>query len=137
MNQFEYNCGGFALDTNNWYRPYPKKYAYPGGLEELIEDMGIEMATDYMVKYMLKEFDGRLRVVQNPNEVKFGEKLVLFRLGYDGFDADFHYIVKDNGSFWHKMGQSYIEKLLKKEVFSENWFGFYDGPIVYFAKKVE
>ena len=116
----EYNCGGFALNTFNWYKPYE-------GAFEWRERLLIDWAGDYYdqngklveeprtvvrelenrlltrdVLYMLRQFRGKLRRVNGIEDLWEGERLVAYRIGikytydeveelFSDFDIDFHY----------------------------------------------
>lgn len=127
-HKFNYNCGGYALNTFNWYLPRSSDFfwSYSSNLDEV---------TDYMVNCMLQDFNGRLRVIENENETKNNETCIAFRVG----GSDFHYAKKSkNGQWRHKMGDSsHIDYMTKKELYSiEGWYyGKYNGKIVLMALK--
>ena len=95
----DYNCGGFALNTFNWYKPYE-------GAFEWREQLLIDWAGDYYdqngklieeprivarelenrlltrdVLYMLRQFRGKLRRVNGIEDLWEGERLVAYRIG--------------------------------------------------------
>lgn len=125
-----YNCGGYALKTFSWYLPSDDVESWGGFIDE--EDY--EEATAAAVKVMLRDFP-TLRVVQNENEVMKDEYCIAFRISYDG---DFHYVRKaKNGVWYHKLGGcQWIDTFQAEQIYSECWFGRYDGPLVLFAKKI-
>jgi hypothetical protein len=134
-----YNCGGFALNTKDWYLPGDTdldccyncedwdecEYDCEAVYESLVRK------TDEAVTHMLVEFPS-LRIIHNENELKDFETLVLFRMG----PTDFHYVKKDKkGRYLHKMGwECVIREMSEEEVYSDNWCGGkYDGPLVMFG----
>ena len=131
VNRFDFNCGGYALETYNWYLPVEglrqaSRYFdswYDEDREEVLEDT---------VKHMLKEFKGKLRIIQNVEELKDNEYAIAYRIG----DGDFHFAKRNKKGVWfHKRGKTpYIERMTKEEVFSSSWGHRYDSPIVLFAK---
>ena len=132
-DRYEYNCGGYALETFSWYCPHAQgeKTLHYGfdTLEEAYE------TTMYAVSVMVSEFEGKIRMLRSKEELhKRTETLIAFRISSDG---DFHYIKKTRSGWKHKMGSSYaIRKMKEKEVFETNWCGGrYDGPIVLLAMK--
>ena len=131
-DRYEYNCGGYALETFSWYCPHTKsdKTLHHGfdTLEEAYE------TTMYAVSVMVAEFEGKIRMLRSKEELhKKTETLIAFRLSSDG---DFHYVKKTRSGWKHKMGASYpIQKMSEKEVFETVWCGCYDGPIVLLAMK--
>jgi hypothetical protein len=124
-----YNCGGFALNTRDWYLPYDtNKWA---GAWEIEDRLGIELALEIITNHMLSEFPN-LRLVQSEEDLKDSEVLILFRMS--NFD-DFHFVRKGkNGKYYHKMGWSpVIEEMSKEEVYGDCWCNRYDGDIVLFG----
>lgn len=119
-NVCSYNCGGYALNTFNWYKPYEGDFEWR---EELIDnwlgeyyDCNGELIDDYELirnelenrllirdsLYMLRQFKGKLRRVESEDELWEGERLIAYRVGlccwYDevgkcfrDIDIDFHY----------------------------------------------
>jgi hypothetical protein len=130
-----YNCGGYALNTYSWYCPYSEEddenaelWGYDCGFETEIEAYEKTM---YLVSFMVYDFGGKVRMIQREQDLRPWERLVLFRVSHDG---DFHYIKKMNNGYFHKMGGSkYIDRMSKREVYSDLWCGRYDGPIVLLA----
>lgn len=123
-----YNCGGFALGTFNWYRPY-KFDCFEETLNKSIWEIreDIDCGYDYdegcteianiMVKFM--ESEGLCRKINDSSELRKGEYLVAFKASYD----DFHYARRlSNGRWFHKMGFCEIEEISEKQVFGYEWW---------------
>jgi hypothetical protein len=134
----EYNCGGYALDTFSWYHPFSRK---DRTLDNVIEAFGedYDKVLDYTVNYMLKDFKGKLRVIENLNELLSNEEAVAYRIEMCGVGADFHYVRrKRNGSWYGKLGACpTIHRYTEEQVFdceSEAWYyGRYDSEMILFA----
>lgn len=133
----EFNCGGYALDTFSWYQPFSRN---DGMLDNVIERFDdFEDALNYTVEYMLKEFKGKLRLINNLNELQENEEAVAYRIEEDTWGADFHYVRrKRNGSWYGKLGACpIIHRYTEEEVFdyeSEAWcFGRYNSEMILFA----
>jgi hypothetical protein len=131
-----YNCGGYALNTYNWYRP-AENIDFDYGKEEMTEE---EMAiqTQKCVDFMIKQFGGLLRVIQGSWELQKDEYMIAFKIDGGGND-DFHYCKRlKNGHWYHKQGQFPICKIKKEKVFKEHWIfddTIYYGKTVFFAMK--
>lgn len=134
-----YNCGGLALNTFNWYKPYEGAFEWreqllvdwsgdyydAGG--ELVDDIEViiaELENRLLMRdvlYMLRQFKGRLRRVNGIEDLWKGERLIAYRIGvqydYDeeentfyDFDIDFHFrFYDDNKNAW-------IEKCGRTEI---------------------
>lgn len=124
-----YNCGGFALNTKDWYIPYPdaEEIEY---MENLVIEKGKLVLLEMFVEHMLNEFPN-LRLIKDEEELKDYESLILFRIG----DRDFHFVKKIGNTYYHKTG--WIPKIWemdKEDVYRNYWdFGRYDSPIKMFA----
>ena len=132
MNKSEYNCGGYALETFNWYCPYTKEMR--GLLFDSWEsDYDYDETIKICVDYMLEEFKGELRVIEDVSELQEGEYAIAFRIS----EGDFHYAKRTkNGRWFHKMGGKHrIDTMRKTEVFGSNWCWRYDSKVTLFAKK--
>lgn len=128
-DQFEYNCAGFALGTFSWYCPSHTGDVW--GWRDWDMDY-MEELTKECVEIMLNDF-ADLRVIADMNELGVGEYAIAFRVSSDG---DFHYIRQMFYGTWkHKTGCGNIYEMNQEEVFTAEWCGRYDGPIVLFAKK--
>ena len=116
----DYNCGGFALNTFNWYKPYEgafewreqllndwlnEYYDQNGKLVDEPQNVVKELENRLLTRdvlYMLRQFKGKLRRVNGIDDLWEGERLIAYRIGvtywYDeveesfhDFDIDFHY----------------------------------------------
>ena len=132
----DYNCGGYALGTFNWYLPY-------GNYEESISDlyfgqnMSVNEIAHYYENYLLNDFFGILRPIKSVNELAEDEQAIAFRVG----EEDFNFCKRGkNGVWYHKPGRNTIRRIKKSEVFAERWvspdgFTIYDSEIILFALK--
>ena len=134
----EFNCGGYALDTFSWYCPLSRSDWDLNNLYERFD--GDWMAVlQYTVDYMLNDFNGKLRVIQNLDELQEGEEAVAYRIEQDEDWADFHYVRrKRNGVWYGKMGRCpMIFRYTEEQVFdykSDAWQnGRYDSNMILFA----
>lgn len=148
----DYNCAGFALRTYSWYCPnhFPLRDMFEMLFEEGCVDFGTatDRVTDVLVNTMLKDFSGRLRVVQRVEEVRANEELIAFRVAanYDEIDYDpdyadydFHYRVFRDQRWQEKNGDSDIhscESPLGHEYWDAGWI-IYNGPMVLLALNLE
>lgn len=157
---FEYNCGGYALQTFSWYKPYEfDSYDYiyellaQGYSEEEITERILEVSRDNMewdfgdkIRFIRTDYFSRENTQEELlNQLEENEELIAFRIGleiddcdYDNpviVDYDFHYRVYRNGSWSEKMGN---ESITPCDFEEDYWDGFciYDSPIYYFAMKV-
>jgi len=128
-NVRDYNCGGFALNTRDWYRPYPEDYLC---IWELEQELGLEAGTEECVTHMLVEFP-TLRLIGSEDEAEEDESVIFFRIG----GGDFHFVRKGaDGNYYHKMGSSEeVDEMEREEVYGIEWCCRYDGPLVIFAYK--
>ena len=132
----DYNCGGYALGTFNWYLPM-------SDLSEttwrLVEDrkMSVDEIAQYYADYILKDFEGYIRRIQDLKELKKDEQAIAFRVG----EEDFHFCKRGkNGVWYHKPGRNTIRRIKRTEVFAERWvspnsYTIYDSEIILFALK--
>ena len=120
-DKFDYNCGGYALESFSWY--LPRHNNVPTG-----EDYG--STVEDCVKAMMEDFPN-LRAIASIDDLKENEYAVAFRLS----DCDFHYVKRaSNGHWYHKMGSAPFISTIKKEVvFSESWGHGYTGKIALLA----
>lgn len=106
----DYNCGGAALLTYNAFIPYRDRTDHLEGVREMYESgMSIpeieQVVLELDVEQMLKEFQGKLQVVEKNYELAANERLIAYRIFitvYDyfdeaEFDSDFHFKFKDYG----------------------------------------
>lgn len=150
IDDFDYNCGGFALGIPLWYVPYVNEWGFDeskeldGYAEEHYYELFMSEGREYakactgrgriMVNYMLR--NPNLREVQTSKEIKNDEYLVLFRASGD----DFHFIRRMNDGTWaHKMGSSKI-KFIKNGEVEKAWHSSihnYQGKVFLLAVKKE
>lgn len=124
FDEGEYNCGGLALGTFNWYRPYNRallpevlnlrdqyEVAYEND-EYLDYDELCDQLADLFIGHMREELG--LREVEGPNaELRAGEWMVAFRASWD----DFHYVRRLNNGVWiQKCGGSAISEWEEERV---------------------
>ena len=81
----DYNCGGAALLTYNAFIPYRDRTDHLEGVQEMYESgMSISeiehVVLTWDVEQMLKEFQGRLRVVEKNYELAANERLIAYRI---------------------------------------------------------
>lgn len=124
IDRSDYNCGGYALNTFTWYRPYA---GYRGTFSTTRAGMKA------YVDYMIKDFRGKLREIETIESLRSGEYAIAFRTRKD----DFHFCKRDSSGNWrHKRGWwSKLFRIPTKEVFGEVWPGGYNSPIVLLAMK--
>lgn len=137
-----YNCGGFALNNKEWYRPYDydafdsEEYDIREAFanNEMSKTDAEERLTDLYVDYMLEDVKG-LRIVYGERDLKKNEYLIAFRVDIEG--DDFHYCRRsDEGVWYHKMGWGPIHEC-DFDVYDAWDCGcfVYDGPLIMFAMK--
>ena len=130
----EYNCGGFALNTFSWYKPYEGAFEWREQLlydwlseyvgqngefidtpQAILDELEHRLLTRDVL-YMLRQFKGKLRRVGGLEELWAGERLIAYRIGLKGeyneetetfeeFDIDFHY------RYYDEEEKCWIEKL--------------------------
>lgn len=134
---FEYNCGGYALNTYSWYCPHNETDRHYRSYSE----RGMKKTTQNAVAFMLKEFSD-LRVIKDIKELAQDEYAIAFRIGGVNGVHDFHFMKRaKNGRWSHKAGGGCIQPIKKEKVFSEvwttGWFcaNRYWGELVLLAKK--
>jgi hypothetical protein len=122
-NVNSYNCGGYALETFDWFCPYKRT------TKMKFYNNGFDYYQPRLVKFMLKMFP-TMRIAKDINDLKENERMVAFRTGY----RDFHFVkVTASGRFYHKAGDSTIARMSKREFFSDQWYNGYDSEIVFLA----
>lgn len=125
-----YNCAGYALETFSWYQPYDNLDVH----DSLFSDSNtLESITQQTVSCMLKDFEGRLRVISSLKELEKNEYAIAYRVSSDG---DFHFMKKARTRWHHKRG-SMPTILIESEdnVLNSIWCDRYDGPIVLMAMR--
>ena len=125
-----YNCAGYALGTFSWYQPYDNFDVH----DSLFSDSNtLESITQQTVSCMLKDFEGRLRVISSLKELRKDEYAIAYRISSDG---DFHFMKKARTRWHHKRGSmSIILTESEDNVFNSIWCDRYDGPIVLMAMR--
>ena len=97
-----YNCAGYALGTFSWYQPYDNFDVH----DSLFSDSNtLESITQQTVSCMLKDFEGRLRVISSLKELEKNEYAIAYRISSDG---DFHFMKKARTRWHHKRGSTPI-----------------------------
>lgn len=98
---------------------------------EQLEWYDTPLARDFMVKYLLYNFDF-IRKVENFSELKPNEYGVVYRTGCE----DFHFARYDNGIYSGKRGKDITSSPNEEDCFDENWEEmYYDSESIYFAVK--
>ena len=129
-DQYDYNCGGYALGTFSWYLPCYDINIW-GWWKNWTESQVAEL-TEEAVEIMLRDFSD-LRLIMDLRQVRYDEYAIAFRISSDG---DFHFCKQDSRKRWtHKAGSSPIRRISQTHIFGSAWNGRYDGPIILFAKK--
>lgn len=132
--QCDYNCGGFALNTFNWYKPYEgsfewreqllidwsgEYYDMHGHLVDDPRNVAAELENRLLTRdvlYMLRQFKGKLRRVNGLEDLWEGERLIAYRVGLqygfneeeetlEDFDIDFHF------RYFDEETKCWVEKL--------------------------
>ena len=82
---------------------------------------------------MLKDFEGRLRIISSLKELRKDEYAIAYRISSDG---DFHFMKKARTRWHHKRGSmSTILTESEDNVLNSIWCDRYDGPIVLMAMR--
>lgn len=117
---YEYNSGGYALGTFNWFCPYG---SYDG--DTLHSRCSKETTLKNFTKYILLTFEERIRIISKIEEKTKDEYIIAFRIGFH----DFHFIKRGNNGVWyHKPGNSTIRRIKKNRsvfgcvVYSQWWY---------------
>lgn len=140
-DSWDYNCGGFALETFSWYEPdfFNDEGCYL--CEDLAaENFSIEYIQEVLCKgcinSILEDFGEKIRVVLRKDNLKTDEELIAFRVDC-GFETDyeiqdFHFRVFRDGRWQEKNGHGQIHDAADPD--EEIWNGIYLGPTIYLAK---
>lgn len=130
-DKYDYNCGGYALETFTWYCPRAREEQVRYSFHNIEQAYEITL---HAVAHMIYEFEGKLRMIRKLEDLKPYERAIAFRISSDG---DFHYMKKTRSGWYHKMGSSScIYRVSEKLVFNSKWCNRYDGPIVLLAMKI-
>lgn len=133
-SQYDYNCGGYALGTFNWYCPYRNDGDHTSHLRM---KMSVNDMARYYADFILEDFFGKIREIKSITELLENERAIAFRCGVE----DFHFCIRGhNGVWYHKPGCSYIRRIAKTEIFAKEWRSpsglvYYDSQIILFAIK--
>lgn len=132
---WEYNCGGFALQSFDWYCPHSFDDYYQNTLEEGCEDaVYSEECLEDCVADILSSFGDALRVIDHPDEST--GKVIGFRCGSSEYgEVDFHFIVRlPNGRWYQKCGGGDVETMTKRQALDvwDSGYYTYDGDVVWF-----
>ena len=145
----DFNCGGFALQTFDWYLPNTW-FDMDDGLftldeiDDLLERAAMDIENDY------NEFHGDSFLVQIPHYIAapIGQEVVAFRLdvrpNLDEEDPDdeyaqhyiddFHFLWRDrNGFWWDNPGGTKV-KPYDDDPEDDWWNDRYNSNIAWFAK---
>lgn len=112
----EYNCGGFALGSFIWYQfsvyednehfslDYPENYILNDYIDEILDD-----------------YNGYVRRINSPQELKSNEYLVLFKLSFEQYGDyyivdDFHFIKQVDGIFYDKPGSRALRETPEQDL---------------------
>lgn len=158
---FSYNCGGYALKTFDWYRPYTGS---PERMESIIDKMvqtGMnkrdveETLLDYFESKMLNEFP-KMRRLKQIRDAAEDEDVIAFRITLSTSysqslkmnflnDWDFHFMLKIDNEWFEKLGWEDVRKHKNNvndiwidnddEDEDEQYYHRYDSKIRYYAKK--
>ena len=146
----DYNCGGYALGTFNWFLPYNNfnsNYSFALNLLEEYNDIDyvMEMLFEKNVENILNFLKDKIRRIYSLKELLQNEDLIAFRICiiYDSEfneleDTDFHFRLYHNGKWTEKMGATTIVECssYEEEIWNEG-FGFeYLNPTALFALKI-
>ena len=132
-NKRDYNCGGYALGTYDWFVPYRCSYSdeyLEDDVEEFWRESGYNI-DDYnimaerCINEMIYYFNGKLREIKKISDAKADERVIAFRFGA----GDFHFMIKGRkGHQWHsKMGiNNSIDTFSEEYVMSDpDWGNIY------------
>lgn len=145
----EFNCGGFALQTLDWYIPASWR-DYEGGVES---EEDLELAFNLCTEDIIKDYEVRgdtdyyLEEIPNYASVPIGVEVIGFRFDVelnDEFDDDditnryflddFHFIWRDSkGVWWDKPGFTEVKQFTQG--LYDDWNGRYNSEIIWFAKR--
>lgn len=157
ISQFDYNCGGFALQTYDWVTPYDYEEETPDAwneedrisfIEECISKninhkMIIEEVLKRDTEYLLHKYPN-LREI-SIEDYPINERVIAYRIGidFDGLDifsdedTDFHFRIRIGGVWYEKLGIGKVSKCVCKNIYDDWAPGdfTYNSPIKFFILK--
>lgn len=139
IERYEYNCGGYALGTFDWYVPYNTDECDYRYTEELVKQAGEEKALDKLANNILADFPELMMVSEDSVKNKLWNfrtyEIIAFRLELKGI-YDFHFMkLGKNGSWYEKRGSTdYIHRHAYDYIF-QTWNRRYNSKIVFFARE--
>ena len=138
-DRWDYNCGGYALETYDWYLPYDNEDKDWYYLSDCIEQAGFYDTNKMCVDYILAEFPELMLISEQAVRDKLLDcrhyQIIAFRLETDG-DNDFHFMkLGKNGSWYEKRGSSSRIYCHNYEYVFGVWNGRYNGNITFFARE--
>ena len=130
---WQFNCGGYALETYNWICPYDTEEDSDRLFEDWCSDLTSNDKLQETVEWMLERVPD-LRLVNGVEDLEEDEYLIAYKCGR----TDFHYCKRlPSGQWWHKMGSSRTRRISEKAVYADTWLhGKYDSDTAFFAKKI-
>lgn len=142
VERWQYNCGGYALETFNWFCPYGTEEEG----EELVdccewedEEYDFNERAEKLVDWMLENVPDLRRVDGPDAHTNSDEVLLGFKTGWGCGDGDFHYIKRSPRGLWfHKPGGSYARRMSKREALSQTWCdGRYESDTIWMVRKIK
>lgn len=133
VENWQFNCGGYALETYSWICPYDTEEDSDRLFDDWYSDMSSDEKLEETVEWMLERVPD-LRRVNGVEDLEDDEYLIAYKCGR----SDFHYCKRlPNGQWWHKMGSSRTRRIAEHKVYSDTWLGGkYDSETAFFAKKI-
>lgn len=142
-----YNCGGFALNTFNWFCPFDedyedrcnriscKVYNMTMGSRQLFQQQLLQEESSYILKKI-----PLIQVVSDPHHISKGKNLIAYRNGifwdetFEEFQYDFHFKIRYKGKWYEKQGKKEI-KTCRLNPYKDWKTGgaIYNSSIVYFC----
>ena len=133
---WQFNCGGYALETYNWICPYQDE----SDSDRLFEDWDSELSNDDRVEQTatwMEKHVPNLRRVNGVEDLQDDEYLIAYKCG----THDFHFCKRlPNGIWMHKPGGSRTRRISEKRVMADHWISgaaVYSSKTVFFAKKLK
>lgn len=128
-----YNCGGHALQTKTWYRPYESEehgydlWGYIGDMEEdgLEEEEILKNLTDVDIDCILGDFPN-LEVVDY-DKIDYARKVIAYRVMYQQYEGEYDFHFKYwNGKTWSE------KKWVEAQFVTVSYFLMTSGIMAYF-----